>query len=110
MTLTFSTGESVTLPEIPFRPTFELPAAETAIVIVDMQNDFVDPKGALPVPTAAATVPAIRRLYNGNLLRFGTTSGCGPGKGPGQSSHQAPDHIIRRFRNIEAVIRRAEPR
>jgi nicotinamidase-related amidase len=62
MALAFTAGETVTLPEIPFRPTVELPAAKTAIVVVDMQNDFVDRGGALSVATAAATVPAIQRL------------------------------------------------
>jgi nicotinamidase-related amidase len=62
MSLTFTAGQMVTLPDIPFRPSVELPAAQTAIVVVDMQNVFVDPKGALSVPTAAATVPAIQRL------------------------------------------------
>ena len=34
----------------------------TALIIVDMQNDFVKPGGALVVETAAATIPAIQRL------------------------------------------------
>lgn len=34
----------------------------TAIVIIDMQNDFVRDDGALCVPGAADTVPVIRRL------------------------------------------------
>ncbi len=34
----------------------------TALVIVDMQNDFVKEGGRLVVPTAAGTVPAIGRL------------------------------------------------
>lgn len=36
--------------------------AETAIIIIDMQNDFVDPKGALCVAGAKATIPAIDAL------------------------------------------------
>lgn len=36
----------------------------TALVIVDMQHDFVDTDGALPVPGAAETVPRIRRLLD----------------------------------------------
>jgi nicotinamidase-related amidase len=40
----------------------ELDPATTALVVVDMQNDFVKDGGALQVPTAAATIPAIRRL------------------------------------------------
>lgn len=36
--------------------------AATALVVVDMQNDFVSPGGALVVPGAAGTVPVIARL------------------------------------------------
>lgn len=34
----------------------------TALIIVDMQNDFVNPRGALAVATAPPTIPAIQRL------------------------------------------------
>ena len=34
----------------------------TALIVVDMQNDFVKPGGALVIETAAATIPAIQRL------------------------------------------------
>ena len=34
----------------------------TALIVVDMQNDFVDAQGCLCVPTARETIPAIRRL------------------------------------------------
>ncbi len=34
----------------------------TALIVVDMQNDFVKPGGALVVPQAEQTIPAIRRL------------------------------------------------
>jgi nicotinamidase-related amidase len=34
----------------------------TALIVVDMQNDFVKPGGALVVESAAATIPAIQRL------------------------------------------------
>jgi nicotinamidase-related amidase len=36
--------------------------ARTALVVVDMQNDFVKQGGGLLVPDAEATVPPIRRL------------------------------------------------
>jgi nicotinamidase-related amidase len=36
--------------------------ARTALVIVDMQNDFVERGGSLLVPDAAATIPAIQHL------------------------------------------------
>ncbi len=50
------------LPEIPWTERLELPGKKSAVLVVDMQNDFVEEKGALRVPTAAATVPAIRDL------------------------------------------------
>jgi len=50
------------IPEIPWTEAVELPAGRTAILVVDMQNDFVHEKGALRVPTAAATVEPIRSL------------------------------------------------
>jgi len=36
--------------------------AKTALLVIDMQNDFVKRGGNLPVPDAEATVPAIERL------------------------------------------------
>ena len=40
----------------------EVQPKRTALVVVDMQNDFVDPRGSLCVSSARATVPAIARL------------------------------------------------
>ncbi len=42
----------------------ELPAEKTAVIVVDMQNDFVKPEGKLHVPTAQKTVEPIRRLLD----------------------------------------------
>lgn len=39
-----------------------LPSERTALIIVDMQNDFVDPKGKLYVSTAQKTISAIKKL------------------------------------------------
>jgi len=44
------------------REPIELPSKETALIIVDMQNDFVKPEGKLFVPTAPQTVPVIKGL------------------------------------------------
>lgn len=52
----------VEVPEIPKHDEVLLPATETALIVVDMQNDFVEPEGALFVPEAPKTLPAIRRL------------------------------------------------
>ncbi|HXF63372.1 MAG TPA: isochorismatase family cysteine hydrolase [Caldilineaceae bacterium] len=55
-------GETVAVPEINYTPRLQLPAAKTAVIVVDMQNDFVTPGGKLVVPAAEATVPAIAQL------------------------------------------------
>ncbi|WP_413217183.1 nicotinamidase [Thermus oshimai] len=52
----------VEVPEIPKVEALELPAQETALIVVDMQNDFAHPQGALFVPEAPKSVPAIRHL------------------------------------------------
>lgn len=50
------------VPPYAVEPHVEVRRASTALIVVDMQNDFVDPKGSLCVAAAQATVPAIRRL------------------------------------------------
>jgi nicotinamidase-related amidase len=62
MGVDFIPGDTVKVPEIPFEEEVELPAERTALVIVDMQNDFVKPDGALYVPAARETVPRIQGL------------------------------------------------
>ncbi len=52
----------VDVPDIPRSDRLELPPDRTALIVVDMQNDFVHEDGALHVPDAAATVPRIRDL------------------------------------------------
>jgi nicotinamidase-related amidase len=39
-----------------------LDPARTALVVIDMQNDFVRDGGSLRVPDAEATIPAISAL------------------------------------------------
>ena len=46
--------------------------SRTALLVVDMQNAFVDPDGALGVATAAGIVPAINRLADGLRAQGGT--------------------------------------
>ncbi len=53
---------TVEVPEYEVVDEVVLPAKETAVIVVDMQNDFVKPEGKLYVPTAQATVEPIRRL------------------------------------------------
>ncbi len=52
----------IAVPEIAVKKSLRLPVKGTALLITDMQNDFVHPKGGLCVPSAAATVEPIRRL------------------------------------------------
>jgi nicotinamidase-related amidase len=52
----------VDVPEINVEDRVELPAEETAVIVVDMQNDFVKEGGKLVVPTAKETIEPIRRL------------------------------------------------
>lgn len=55
------TGE-VTIPDIEIADEVRLPAEKSAVIVVDMQNDFVQPNGSLNVPTALETVGSIQRL------------------------------------------------
>ncbi len=50
------------IPEIPWTEKVEVPARGSAVLVVDMQNDFVHERGALRVPAAAATVASIQAL------------------------------------------------
>ncbi|MCS6769295.1 MAG: cysteine hydrolase [Candidatus Caldarchaeum sp.] len=47
---------------IPEAEPVRLSRRDTALVIVDMQNDFCHPRGKLFVPTSPATIPNIRSL------------------------------------------------
>ncbi|KUO81921.1 MAG: isochorismatase [Vulcanisaeta sp. JCHS_4] len=53
---------NVKIPEMEIKEDVIPDPSKTAVVVVDMQNDFVKPNGKLYVPTAQATVPAIRKL------------------------------------------------
>ncbi|WP_287408133.1 isochorismatase family cysteine hydrolase [Oceanithermus sp.] len=55
---------TVDVPEIPREDEVRLPAAETALIVVDMQNDFAHPDGALFVSGAAESIPRIRALLD----------------------------------------------
>lgn len=55
-------ARTVEVPEYEVVERVELPASRTAVIVVDMQNDFVKEGGKLRVPTAEATIGPIRRL------------------------------------------------
>jgi len=52
----------VEVPEYTVADDVAIATQRTALVIVDMQNDFVRPEGALPIENAAGSIGAIRRL------------------------------------------------
>jgi len=59
-------GDSVRVevPEIRIVDKVELPSKESAVIVVDMQNDFVKPGGKLVVSTAMETIPRIKKLLD----------------------------------------------
>lgn len=57
-------AKTVEVPEYEILDHVEVEPETTALVVVDMQNDFVDEGGALPIPGAADSVPRIRRLLD----------------------------------------------
>ncbi len=54
--------QTVEVPPYTIERSVSLPAKTTALIVVDMQNDFVTTGGTLVVAGAAATVPLIQRL------------------------------------------------
>jgi nicotinamidase-related amidase len=64
MSFNFTPPPTVKVPEIPYRDQVNLPADKTALIIVDMQNDFVKPDGSLVVPAASETVSNIQNLLD----------------------------------------------
>ena len=53
---------SIEVPEYVVDEVVRVVPARTALIVVDMQNDFVRKGGSLLVPDAEATIPAIKRL------------------------------------------------
>lgn len=64
MTSSYIPGKTVEVPELLFKEQVTLSAGDTALIIVDMQNDFVAEGGTLRVPAAQGTVRNIRALLN----------------------------------------------
>ncbi|MGE5805570.1 MAG: cysteine hydrolase family protein [Ignavibacteria bacterium] len=58
----FIPNKTVEVPEIPFKDEVRIPSKKTALIIVDMQNDFIKEGGTLLVPSAAETIPKINKL------------------------------------------------
>ena len=55
-------ARTVEVPEYAVRSEVRVDPAKTALVVVDMQNDFVNEGGSLVVPDAEGTIPAIQGL------------------------------------------------
>ncbi|MDQ4043813.1 MAG: cysteine hydrolase [Actinomycetota bacterium] len=55
---------TVEVPEYEVHDEVRVDPARTALIVVDMQNDFVKEGGSLVVPDAEGTIPAIRRLLD----------------------------------------------
>ena len=55
---------NVEVPEYEVHEEVRVDPAKTALIVVDMQNDFVKEGGTLVVPDAEATVPTIRGLLS----------------------------------------------
>jgi nicotinamidase-related amidase len=64
MTLSFIPGKTVEVPEITYQAEVTLPAASTAVIVVDMQNDFVKPGGTLTNAAAEVMVPRLVQLLD----------------------------------------------
>lgn len=64
MPFSYVPGRTVEVPAIDFAQTVEVPAVESALLVIDMQNDFVSEGGSLVCPAARETVPRIRRLLD----------------------------------------------
>ena len=57
-------AKSVEVPEYEVHEEVRVDPARTALIIVDMQNDFVKEGGSLVVPDAEATIPKIKSLLD----------------------------------------------
>ena len=64
MSLSFIPGKTVEVPEIAYQPEVTLPAASTAVIVVDMQNDFVKPGGTLTNAAAEVMIPRLVQLLD----------------------------------------------
>ncbi len=56
--------KTVEVPDISIRERIEVSSRDSAVIVVDMQNDFAHRDGKLFVPSAPDTIPAIKRLID----------------------------------------------
>jgi nicotinamidase-related amidase len=62
MAFKYIPGKTVEVPDIQFKDNVNLLPKKAALIIVDMQNDFVEQGGKLVVPAASDSVPNIHSL------------------------------------------------
>lgn len=64
MSFNFVPPRNVEVPELIFEKMVTPDPVKTAVVVVDMQNDFVQDDGSLPVPAAKETIKNIKQLLD----------------------------------------------
>lgn len=64
MHFSFIPGKKVEVPQLNFKEKIVMPSDTTALLVIDMQNDFVKEGGSLLVESAKETIPGIRSLIN----------------------------------------------
>jgi nicotinamidase-related amidase len=62
MSVNFIPQQKVEVPELNFKNKIELDSKRSAVIVVDMQNDFVKEGGSLLVPAAKETISNISKL------------------------------------------------
>ena len=62
MSFNFIPGNKVEVPDLNYKNEISLPSEKTALIIVDMQNDFIKEGGSLIVPAAMETISNIQYL------------------------------------------------
>ena len=64
MSFNFVPGKEVEVPELKYKNEIKLQPNNSALIIVDMQNDFIKEGGSLVVPAAKETISNIQFLIN----------------------------------------------
>jgi nicotinamidase-related amidase len=64
MSFNFVPGKEVEVPELKYKNEIKLQPHNSALIIVDMQNDFIKEGGSLVVPAAKETISNIKYLTN----------------------------------------------
>jgi ureidoacrylate peracid hydrolase len=78
------------------RPPEHVPIGRTALLVVDMVNDFLDPTGVMPVADPAPVISATRSLVEGGREAGALPIWIGPG-------HEEPDDGLFRKRAVHGI-------